>query len=127
LNVELVAPERPAAEAVSEHPVHTPVTRRSLNVAIPLIAFTVVVPLSPPTTMDPSSLSDTAPEKAGAVLPWASRAVTSTENVPFRRSELGGCFVNWRLVAGGGGVTLTVCDCGALLAPRLSVTVNVTL
>jgi hypothetical protein len=103
LNEVLVAPARPDAAAVRVHPVHRPVTCRLLNVAMPSTAFTLVWPLRPPATTGPSSVRDTRAEKPVAVAPWASRAVTSTENVPFRTMLDGGLPVNTRFVAGGGG------------------------
>src|SRR5207247_9838889 len=104
VNLPLVAPARPAAVAVSQHPVHAPVTLKLLNVAMPFTALTLFVPFKPPMTMGPSSVTVTRPENPVAVPPWASNAVTSTENEPpTDRPVGGGSCVNPRRVAGGGG------------------------
>src|SRR2546430_12085440 len=74
LNEELVAPARPEAAAFRVHPVHRPVTRRSLNVATPLTAFTVVVPVRPQATTHTSSESDTEEENQATAPPCAALA-----------------------------------------------------
>ena len=71
---------------------------------MPFTALTLFVPFKPPMTMGPSSVTVTRPENPVAVPPWASNAVTSTENEPpTDRPVGGGSCVNPRRVAGGGG------------------------
>src|SRR5258706_3641088 len=102
-NLALVARVRPADVAVSQHPVHAPVTFKLLNVAMPFTALTLVWPLKTPRTICPLSVSDTRPVYPVAVPPWASNAVTSTENELPTCRPLGGSRVKPICVAGGGG------------------------
>src|SRR5262249_24166359 len=77
LNAELVAPVTPVAAALRLYPVPALVMDRSENVATPPSALPVLAPPSPAVPALPS-VSATAPVNPVAVLPSASRAVTTT-------------------------------------------------
>src|SRR5688500_8867948 len=78
------------------------------NVAIPFIAFTVVVPTSrefPKRLASVANRRVTAPLCVVSLFPLASTMVTAAVNVDSRGWTLGGCCVNVRRVATAGGAT----------------------
>ena len=113
VKVALVALPRPEAAAVRVYPAAAFASVTPEKVATPFTAFTVVVPVRVAPPGFAPSASATTPVKDEAVLPFASRAVTTIDGaIPAPAVVLDGCVVKTR-VAGAPALTVN----GALVAP----------